>query len=78
MPTGYVLIHCQTSYENYVIKQLKKIDTVKDIQGVSGIYDIIIKIKTNDKITFTEAISTHIRTIDKLKSTITLMVANPE
>ncbi len=78
MPTGFVLINCETSHVNYVIEQLKKIDTVKEIQGVFGIYDIIIKVKVDDKDIFTKIISVQIRTIDKLKSTLTLMVSNPE
>ena len=77
MPVGYVLIHCRNSCENYVIEQLKKIDTIKEIQGVFGIYDILIKVETNDKETFIETISSQIRTIDKLKSTLTLMISNP-
>jgi len=78
MPTGFVLINCETSHVNYVIEQLKKIDTVKEIQSVFGIYDIIIKVKVDDKDIFTKIISVKIRTIDKLKSTLTLMVSNPE
>ncbi len=78
MPTGFVLISCENSHEDYVIEQLKKIDVVKEIQGVFGMYDIIIKIKVDDKDIFTKIISTKIRKIDKLKSTLTLMVSNPE
>ena len=78
MPTGFVLINCENSHEDYVIEQLKKIDVVKEIQGVFGMYDIIIKIKVDDKDIFTKIISTKIRKIDKLKSTLTLMVSNPE
>ncbi len=76
--TAYVLIHCQNSHENYIIEQLKKIDAVKEIQEVFGIYDIVIKIKANDTKMTTDIISTQIKTIDKLKSALTLMVSNPE
>ncbi len=78
MPTGFVLISCENYYEDYVIEQLKKIDAVKEIQGVFGMYDIITKVKVDDKDIFTKIISTEIRKIDKLKSTLTLMVSNPE
>jgi hypothetical protein len=43
MPIAYFLIYCHHSSEDYVIEQLKKIDIVKNIQEVFGIYDIIIK-----------------------------------
>ena len=78
MPTGFVLINCKTSHVDYVIEQLKKIDAVKEIQGVFGMHDIIIKVKVDDKDIFTKIISVQIRTIDKLKSTLTLMVSNTE
>ena len=78
MSTGFVLISCKNSHENYVIEQLKKIDAVKEIQGVFGMYDIIIKIKVDDKDIFAKIISTEIRKIDKLKSTLTLMISNPK
>ena len=78
MPTGFVLINCKTSHVDYVIEQLKKIGAVKEIQGVFGMHDIIIKVKVDDKDIFTKIISVQIRTIDKLKSTLTLMVSNPE
>jgi DNA-binding Lrp family transcriptional regulator len=78
MSTGFVLISCETSHADYVIEQLKKIDAVKEIQGVFGIYDIIIKVKVDDKDIFTKIISTEIRKIDKLKFTLTLMISNPE
>jgi DNA-binding Lrp family transcriptional regulator len=78
MPTGFVLINCETSQVDYVIEQLKKIDAVKEIQGVFGMYDILTKIKVDDKDIFTKIISTQIRRIDKLKSTLTLMISNSE
>ena len=78
MSIGFVLINCENSHVNYVIEQLRKIDAVKEIQGVFGMYDIIIKIKVDDKDIFTKIISTDIRKIDKLKSTLTLMVSNSE
>jgi len=78
IPTGFVLINCETSHVDYVIEQLKKIDAVKEIQGVFGMYDVIIKIKVDDKDIFTKVISVQVRTIDKVKSTLTLMVSNPE
>jgi DNA-binding Lrp family transcriptional regulator len=78
MPTGFVLINCETSQVDYVIEQLKKIDAVKEIQGVFGMYDILTKIKVDDKDIFTKIISTQIRRIDKLKSTLTLMISNHE
>jgi len=50
MPTGFVFINCNSDNADYVITQLKEIDAVKEIQGVFGTFDIIIKVKVDDKI----------------------------
>ncbi len=78
MPIAFALIQCDTLAVDNVIEQLKKIDSVKEIQGVFGIYDIIIKVQTKDTKTIPETISTQIRKIDKLKSTLTLTISNPD
>ena len=78
MPIAYILIQCDNLAVDNVIEQLKKIDSVKEIQGVFGMYDIIIKIQTNDTKIIAETISTQIRKIDKLKSTLTLTVSNSD
>jgi len=78
MPIGYILINCENFHEDYVIEQLKKINSVHDIQGVFGIYDIIVTVQEKNKNVFTNIISTQIQKIDKLKSTLTLMVSNSD
>ena len=76
MSIAYTLIQCDKLKVDVVIEQLKKIDSVKEIQEVFGMYDIIIKVQTNDTQTIPETISTQIRKIEKLKSTLTLTVSN--
>jgi DNA-binding Lrp family transcriptional regulator len=78
MPIAFALIQCDTLAVDNVIEQLKKIDSVKEIQGVFGVYDIIIKVQPKDTKTIPEIISTQIRKIDKLKSTLTLTISNPD
>ena len=78
MSIAFALIQCDNLAVDNVIEQLKKIDSVKEIQGVFGIYDIIIKVQTKDTKTIPEIISTQIQKIDKLKSTLTLTISNPD
>ena len=61
----------------YVVNELKKINGVNEICDVFGIYNIVVKVKAEDKQIFTKIISSQIREITKLNSTLTLMVANP-
>jgi len=63
---------------NYVIGELKKIKQVHEICSVVGTYDFVIQVIANDKQTITEIIHLKIRTISKLKSTLTLMAADPD
>ena len=76
MSIAYTLIQCDKLKVDVVIEQLKKIDSVKEIQEVFGMYDIIIKVQTNNTQTIPETISTQIQKIEKLKSTLTLTVSN--
>ncbi len=78
MSIAYTLIQCDKLKVDVVIEQLKKIDSVKEIQEVFGMYDIIIKVQTNDTQTIPETISTQIRKIEKLKSTLTLTVSGSD
>lgn len=73
--TAFVLINCEFACEEDVIEELKKIQSVKNIQGVFGIYDIITKIESNDTIGIKEIVSSQIRIIKNVNSTLTLMVS---
>jgi DNA-binding Lrp family transcriptional regulator len=74
--SAFVLIKCNNLYAEQVIVNLKKIESVKDIQGTYGLFDILIKITTNDTKDFDEIISTQIRTVENITSTITLNLNN--
>jgi len=73
MVTAYVLINCDFGAEEYVIENLKHIDSVKEVQGTFGAYDIIAKVEHNNKDKLREAITWGIRKIEKIRSTLTLM-----
>ena len=45
MTTVYVLINCNIGSEVWVIGELKKIDCVKEIQGIFGLFDVLVKVK---------------------------------
>ena len=58
-------------YVEQVIIDLKKINPVKEIQGIYGMYDILIKIQSDD-CTIDEIIYNSIRKIKNITSTVTL------
>jgi DNA-binding Lrp family transcriptional regulator len=69
MPTAYVLINCDLGSEEEIIKQVKKLPEVVD-----GVYDIVLKVRGDTMDKLRETITWHIRRIDKVRSTLTMIV----
>jgi DNA-binding Lrp family transcriptional regulator len=68
MPTAYVLINCDLGSEEEIIREIKKIPETVEVSGVYGVYDIIAMDKLRETITW------HVRRIDKVRSTLTMIV----
>ncbi len=73
MEHAYVLINCDTGFEESIIEQLKKIHDVKAVQGTLGVYDIIAEIESQKPEKLREAIIGDIRKLTHVKSTLTLI-----
>ncbi|MEX0764883.1 MAG: Lrp/AsnC ligand binding domain-containing protein [Nitrosopumilaceae archaeon] len=80
MPTTYILLNSDLGSDVEIIKQIKEIldkegkSVQYEVQGVYGVYDIVVKI-TSDSIDHLRNIITNkIRKIDKVYSTLTMMV----
>jgi DNA-binding Lrp family transcriptional regulator len=74
MPTAYVLINCDLGSEEEIIKELKKLPDILEVNGVNGVNDIIIKIKSDKMDKLREIITWHVRRINKVRSTLTMIV----
>ncbi len=74
MATAYVLINCDLGYEEQIIEELKHISDVKDVHGTFGAYDILAKVESANVENLRETISWKIRKLDRVRSTLTLMV----
>jgi DNA-binding Lrp family transcriptional regulator len=79
MPTAYVLINSDLGSDESIISKIKEIlEDEKDIkfttQGVYGVYDIILKISSNDTDVLRSVITNKIRKITKVQTTLTMMV----
>ncbi len=73
METAYVLLNSDLGYEDSVIKDLKHIDSVKEVQGTFGAYDIIAKLENQERDKIRETIIWNIRKIERVRSTLSLM-----
>ena len=79
MSTAFVLVNSELSFDLEIIGKMKDIlSTEKDlqyeIQGVYGVYDIVLKISSDDAPRLRKIITNQIRKIDKVQSTLTMMV----
>jgi DNA-binding Lrp family transcriptional regulator len=74
MPTAYVLINCDLGSEEEIIRELKKMPGTVEVSGVYGVYDIIAKVSSDSMEKLRETITWHVRKIDKVRSTLTMIV----
>lgn len=79
MPTAYVLLNSDLGSDESIIAEAKKILSSEkniqfEIQGVYGVYDIVLKITTDTTDHLRSIITNKIRKINKVQSTLTMMV----
>ncbi len=72
--TAYVLISCAMGEEQTVLEQIKSIPQIKTAMITYGEYDLVAKIHTESQQEMASIISSQIRQIQKIRSTITLHV----
>ena len=78
MPTTYVLLNSDLGTDVSIITEIKQIlvdeDVEFEIRGVYGVYDIVLKLTSNDAEKLRAIITNKIRRISKVQSTLTMMV----
>ncbi|HEY4673132.1 MAG TPA: Lrp/AsnC ligand binding domain-containing protein [Nitrososphaerales archaeon] len=74
MPMAYVLINADLGAEEQLIKELKAIENVKEVYVVYGVYDIVAKIQGASMEKVKETITWKIRRLEKVRSTLTMIV----
>ena len=74
MATAFVLINVEIGSEDEVLRSLKPISEVKEAHLVYGVYDIIARIETDTMQELKDAVSWKIRRVDKVRSTLTMIV----
>ena len=79
MPTSYVLINSDLGTDESIIVKIKELLNGEkgieyEIQGVYGVYDIILKISSDSIDNLRSTITNRIRKITSVQSTLTMMV----
>ena len=78
MPTAYVLLNSDLGSDESIINEVKQIlvdeSVTFEIQGVYGVYDIVLKLTSDDGEKLRAIITNKVRKIGKVQSTLTMMV----
>ncbi|MCL2359977.1 MAG: Lrp/AsnC ligand binding domain-containing protein [Nitrososphaerota archaeon] len=74
MPTAFVLINTEIGSESDVLRELKKVEGAEESSAVYGVYDIVARVKANTMDKLKEIVTWRIRRLDKVRSTLTMIV----
>jgi DNA-binding Lrp family transcriptional regulator len=74
MPRAYVLINVESGSEDEVLNELKSVEGVEESYFSYGVYDLITKIKAETMDKLKEMVTRRIRTLTKVRSTLTLIM----
>jgi len=78
MPTAYVLLNSDLGSDVSIIAEIKEKlvnENVKfEVRGVYGVYDIVLKLTSDDAEKLRALITNKIRKISRVQSTLTMIV----
>jgi len=79
VPIAFVLINSDLGKDVEIIGKIKEImqsekDINYEIQGVYGVYDIVVKVSSDDSPKLRSIVTNQIRKIENVQSTLTMMV----
>ena len=76
MAKAYVLINSEIGGEQEVVDQLKSMPEVVEVSVVYGVYDVIVKLESNSMETLKELITSKVRHMNKVRSTMTMIAGS--
>jgi len=74
MPLAFVLFCTETGSESKVLEVLKSVEGVVEAYAVYGVYDIVAKVKAETMDKLEGIITRHVRRLDNVRSTLTMVV----
>jgi DNA-binding Lrp family transcriptional regulator len=83
LPTAFILLNSDLGSDQEIVTKIKEILNVEkglkfEVQGVYGIYDIVVKIESENADHLRSVITNKIRKIDRVQSTLTMMVIDEQ
>ena len=74
MPKAFVLMNAELGSEDSLVNELKKLDSVKEVYQVYGVYDIVAQVESDTMDRVKETITWKLRKLNGVKSTLTMIV----
>ena len=78
MPSAFVLINAEIGSEDEVLKALKTVPNVKEAYVVYGVYDIVARVTAETMEKLKDIVTWKVRRLDKVRSTLTMIVIDGE
>jgi DNA-binding Lrp family transcriptional regulator len=76
MPRAYVLFSVSSGSEDQVRKDVQKIEGVEEVYVSYGVYDLVVKINTASMEQLKDLVTHHLRRVDNVRSTLTLILVD--
>ena len=76
MEKSYILLSCEIGKEQELAAHLRDINEIKNVMITYGDYDIVIEAETDDAEAMDKLITSKIRKLGEIRSSITLRVNN--
>ncbi|HZC88021.1 MAG TPA: Lrp/AsnC ligand binding domain-containing protein [Nitrososphaera sp.] len=74
MPKAFVLMNAELGSEDSLVSDLRKIDSVREVYQVYGVYDIVAQVEADTMEKVKETITWKLRKLNGVKSTLTMIV----
>ncbi len=74
MHSAFVLMNAELGQETQIVNELKKIPHVREVYPVYGVYDVLMVIESDSMEELREAITTRVRKLGGIKSTLTMII----
>ena len=75
MPKAFMFMNIDAGAENEILKSLRGVPEVKEAYFVYGVYDVVVKVETESMDRLKEVITSKVRGLDKVRSTLTTIVS---
>jgi DNA-binding Lrp family transcriptional regulator len=74
MPKAFVLMNAELGSEDSIVGELRRLEGVKEVYQVYGVYDIVAQVESNTMEKVKEIITWKLRKLNGVKSTLTMIV----